>query len=176
MSLVATTSRGSEVTPIALSEVDQALTAQIVIAWAGEGGIDEKRLGWWRSDLVSQYGGETLFRQLLPDSWQWAVLQGARECARRKDAQLRRQDHNPDRIFSLYRFGFELDERIKERFQDLKRGGGEPQTALPGLALTCTGSRAGGGETPRVLVRSYAMRLGDGCGGIAGENSHYRTL
>jgi len=118
--------------PIPMSQLDHALTAQIVVAWAGESG-EEKRLGWWRSDLVSEYGGKDLFRRLLPNTWLWAVLQGAREAARRTDAELRRQDHDPDRILSLFSLGFELDERIDERLQDLKRSGREPQEALAGL-------------------------------------------
>lgn len=98
--------------PIPMSEIDRALTAQFVVAWAGESG-EEKRLGWWRSDLVSEFGGKDLFRRLLPSTWAWAVLQGAREAARRKDAELRRQDHDPDRILSLFSLGFELDERAR---------------------------------------------------------------
>src|SRR5262245_30337709 len=100
--------------PVPVSEIDHALTAQLVVAWAGEGG-EEKRLGWWRSDLVSEFGGRDLFRRLLPSTWPWAVLQGAREAARRRDAELRRQDHDPDRILSLFNLGFELNERIEER-------------------------------------------------------------
>src|SRR5882724_1861381 len=116
----------SERVPIPKSEIDLALTAQIVVAWAGEGEGEEKRLAWWRSDLVSEFGGEDLFRRLLPNTWSWAVLQGVRETARRKDAEMRRQDHNPDLIHSLFSLGFELDERIEERFQDLKRSGEPP--------------------------------------------------
>jgi hypothetical protein len=121
--------------PIPMSEIDRALTAQLVVAWAGETG-EEKRLGWWRSDLVSEFGGLDLFRRLLPATAEWAVLQGAREAARRKDAEQRRKDHDPDRILSLFSFGFELDERIDERLQDLKRSGRAPQEALPGLTGT----------------------------------------
>ena len=119
--------------PIPPSDIDSSLTAQLVVAWAGEGG-EEKRLDWWRSDLVSEFGGEDLFRRLLPHTWRWAVLQAAREAARRTDAELRRQDHDPDRILSLFNLGFELDERVEERFQDLKRSGRPPAEALPGLA------------------------------------------
>jgi hypothetical protein len=118
--------------PILTSEIDHALTAQFVVAWAGETG-EEKRLGWWRSDLVSEFGGIDLFRRLLPSTWEWAVLQGAREAARRKDTELRRQDHDPDRILSLFSLGFELDERIEERLQDLKRSARAPREALTGL-------------------------------------------
>lgn len=115
-----------------IEELDVALTAQLAVAWAGEGG-EEKRLAWWRSDLLSEFGGEDLFRRLLPNTWEWAVLQGAREAARRKDAEVREKDHNPDRILSLYSLGFELDERIGERLQDLKQAGRPPNKALPVL-------------------------------------------
>lgn len=63
---------------VPVAELDHALTAQIIIAWAGEKGEDP-RLGWWRCDLVSEFGGEDLFKRLLPNTWDWAVLQGARE-------------------------------------------------------------------------------------------------
>ena len=118
--------------PIPVSEIDHALTAQLLVAWAGETG-EEKRLGWWRSDLVSEFGGRDLFRRLLPSTWEWAVLQGAREAARRKDAELRLQDHDPDRVLSLFSFGFDVDERIEERLLELKRSGRASQEALPGL-------------------------------------------
>jgi hypothetical protein len=120
------------------SDLDAAVTAQFVVAWAGETGGEhdyEKRLGWWRSDLVSEYGGQAFFRDLLPSTWRWASLQGAREAARRKDAEMRRENHDPDDVISLYRLGFEVDERIEERLRDLKRGGEEPTQALPGLAV-----------------------------------------
>ncbi|PJB45700.1 MAG: BREX-6 system BrxE protein [Deltaproteobacteria bacterium CG_4_9_14_3_um_filter_63_12] len=126
-------SASPDLSPIPMSELDAALTAQLVVAWAGEGG-EEKRLGWWRCDLVSEFGGQDLFQRLLPSTWTWAVLQGAREAARRTDAELRRQDHDPDAILSLFSLGFELDERLEERLQDLKRSGRDPSSALPGLS------------------------------------------
>jgi hypothetical protein len=120
-------------TTAVLSEIDAALVAQIVVAWAGESG-EYKRLGWWSSDLVSEYGGRDLFKRLLPHTQLWAVLQGAREAARRRDAELRRQNHDADRVLSLFSLGFELDERLEERLQELKRAGRAPADALPGLA------------------------------------------
>ena len=116
-----------------IAEIDAVLTAQFAVAWAGEGG-EEPRLGWWRSDLCSEYGGEDLFSRLLPHTWQWAVLQAAREAARRTDEEGRGQHHDPDEIVSLFYMGFELDERIEERLQDLKRSGATPAQALPALA------------------------------------------
>lgn len=121
--------------PILASELDLLLASQVAVAWAGENGMggDERRLGWWRSDLVSEYGGQDLFKRLLPHTWRWGMLQGVREVARRRDAQLRGQDHDPDRIVSLYRLGFEIDERVEQRWQDLKRSGKSPLEALPAL-------------------------------------------
>jgi hypothetical protein len=120
-------------TALAPVEIDLALTAQLMVAWAGEGG-ESPRLGWWRSDLVSTYGGLDLFRRLLPHTALWAVLQGAREAARRTDARLRAQHHDADRLLSLFNLGFEVDERLDQRLLDLKRSGADPQKALPGLA------------------------------------------
>jgi hypothetical protein len=114
------------------SVIDSVLTTQIAIAWAGEGG-DEPRLGWWRTDLKSEYGGEDFFRRLLPHSWNWVVFQALREAARRRDAQLRQEDHDADQIVSLYCLGFEIDERADERLAEFKRTGKSPMDALPGL-------------------------------------------
>jgi hypothetical protein len=120
--------------PVSIPDLDLALTIQLVVAWAGESG-EEPRLGWWRSDLISEFGGKDLLRRLLPGTWAWAVLQGAREVARRQEVEMRRQDHDPDRIVSLYGLGFDWDERIEERLMDLKRSGRDPRRALPGLAI-----------------------------------------
>lgn len=117
------------------ASLDHALTAQFVVAWAGESGEDG-RLGWWKSDLVSEFGGKDLFMRLLPHTWDWAVLQGAREAARRHDATLRSGDHQADRLLSLFALGFEVDERLEERLQDLKRSGRSTPDALPGLVET----------------------------------------
>lgn len=114
------------------SALNHLLTAQLAVAWAGEGG-DSPRLGWWRTDLVSEDGGLDLFRRLLPRTAEWAVLQAVREAARRHDATLRSRHHNADRLITLYRHGFELDERLDERFQALKAEG-PPDQALPALA------------------------------------------
>ena len=124
---------GAHSAPFATSDLDLALTAQIVVAWAGEGG-EEPRLGWWQTDLVSEYGGEDLLKRLLPRTWPWAVLQAVREAARRKDEELRSKASDPDQLVTLYRFGFELDEQIEERLQFHKRSGLPPVEALPGLA------------------------------------------
>lgn len=112
------------------SDLDQILSAQLAVAWAGEAG-EERRLGWWRTDLLSEFGGYDLFKRLLPRTWDWAALQGAREAARRRDAELRARASDPDQILSLFRLGFELDERVEERLQEHKRAGKAPNIALP---------------------------------------------
>lgn len=94
----------SESGVLLVSEIDLILTAQLTVAWAGEKG-EEKRLGWWQTDLVSEFGGQDLFKQMMPHTWEWAVLQAAREAARRCDAELRHRDHDPDRILSLFNLG-----------------------------------------------------------------------
>lgn len=119
-------------TAVASSDLDLALTAQIALAWAGEGG-EEPRLGWWQTDLVSEFGGGDLLRRLLPRTYPWAMLQAVREAARRKDLDLRARASDPDQLVTLYRFGFELDEQIDERLQAHKRSGLTPLEALPGL-------------------------------------------
>ena len=120
-------------TPIPTSTLDRVLAAQLIVAWAGESG-EEPRLKWWRTDLNSEFGGEDLFQRLLPNTWRWAVLQAAREAARRHDAALRLKAHDPDGLVTLFRFGFAIDERLDERLQDLKGAGTEPASALPALA------------------------------------------
>lgn len=120
-------------TAVATSDLDQALTAQIVVAWAGEGG-EEPRLGWWQTDLVSEYGGEDLLRRLPPRTLPWAVLQAVRQAARRKAEELRGKASDPDQLVTLYRLGFELDEQIEERLQAHKRSGRSPVEALPAVA------------------------------------------
>ena len=115
------------------SEIDQLLSAQLIVAWAGEKGGDEKRLGWWRTDLLSEFGGRDLLSQLLPHTGEWAVYQAVREAARRTDAAAREESHDSDLLVSLYSLGFEIDERADERLQELKRSGKDPLEALPGL-------------------------------------------
>jgi hypothetical protein len=113
--------------------LDYVLNRQLTIAWAGERG-EEQRLGWWRCDMVSQYGGQDLFRRLLPNTWQWATLLAAREAARRTDAESRRESHDADAVLTLFWLGADVDRRLDERLADLVRSGVQPVDAMPDLA------------------------------------------
>ena len=110
-------------------DLDVLLTAQFLVAWAGE----SARLGWWRSDLVSRYGGFDLFFRLTPHTAPWVLLQAARETARRHDAERRNQSGDADTKLTLFHLGFERDEQADERLQHHKRGGKSPTAALPAL-------------------------------------------
>jgi hypothetical protein len=113
--------------------LDRVLVAQLVVAWAGEGGEEARRMGWWPSDMLTEYGGEDLFRRLLPRTWQWGVLRAVREAARRREAAMIERHHDPDRIVGLFNLGFEVDERLSDRIAELERAGESRATALPEL-------------------------------------------
>ena len=110
-------------------DLDAVLTAQVLVAWAGE----TARLGWWRSQLASRYGGLDLFTSLTPGSAHWTVLQAVRAAARRHDAERRGQEGDPDAIVTLFHLGFETDEQVDERLQQHKRSGRSYREVLPGL-------------------------------------------
>jgi hypothetical protein len=152
--------------PTPTPALDRLLAAQLIVGWAGEAGEDP-RLAWWRTDLSSEFGGEDLFRRLLPSTWAWAVLQGAREAARRQDAALRARAADPDQLVTLFHLGFEIDERIEERLGDLKRDGRPPAEALPSIAevVTPTWDRAAftrwveAHRVPEVVVDPAGRRI-----------------
>lgn len=122
---------------VSQSDIDRVLQLQLAIAWAGEADTDPARLGWWRTAMADEYAGEDLLRRLTPKTWPWAALEAARAAAQVVDARARAQSDDPDRMLSLYRFGFEIDERLDERLLDLKQSGQTPDQALPDL-LTLT--------------------------------------
>ena len=116
-----------------MADLNTILALQILVAWAGEAG-DPPRLGWWRTDMVSEYGGEDLFKRLLPNTWKWATLQSVREAAIRTDADSRREAHDADTLVSLFGLGAETDRQLDERLSDLVRAEQDPTDALPFLA------------------------------------------
>lgn len=113
--------------------LDEILTLQLLVAWAGEEGGEPNRLGWWRSSMVDEYGGEDLFKRLLPNTYQWAVLEAARAAAKKVDARSRKRESDADQLISLFHFGFALDELLDDRLAELKQRTAKPAEALAGL-------------------------------------------
>lgn len=122
--------RPAEGLEFAQSDLDLVLALQLAIAWAGEAGETE-RLGWWQSELISEWGGEDLFQRLMPETWRWATFQAARASAIRVDRALRMKAHNPDAVLSLFSLGVEVDERLNERLSQLKAAAAGPLESLP---------------------------------------------
>lgn len=120
--------------------LDRILTLQLALGWAGEGKTDPPRLGWWRTALNDEFGGEDLFKRLMPRTWRWAVLEAARAAARKVDAEARAQAADADQLVSLFRLGFELDEQVDDRLAELKRLVSDPAEALPELAKLVAGA------------------------------------
>jgi hypothetical protein len=116
--------------------LDEVLSLQLLVAWAGEGKTDPPRLGWWRTSLVDEFGGEDLFARLLPRTWKWAVLDAARTAARTIDAEARAHAADGDQLISLFHFGFALDEQLDDRLAEHRRSEAEPSEVLPRLAAT----------------------------------------
>ncbi|MFN3151825.1 BREX-6 system BrxE protein [Bremerella sp.] len=123
-------------------DIDVLLAAQLIVAWAGEKGDSDEptsqRLGWWRTDLIGE-GAEYDLKELLPNTWQWAMLQAVRYAAKIHDATVRDKDHDPDRLLTLYSLGFEIDEKADERLVQLKQSGVQLQDALPEVASSIGG-------------------------------------
>ena len=126
--------RRRQSTKMETSQLDHILKLQLAIAWAGESDTDPPRLGWWRTALRDEYGGEDLLRRLTPRTWQWAALEACRAAAKRVDEAARSTADDADHLLSLYRLGFEIDERLDERLLELKQGGAPPTEAFPDLA------------------------------------------
>lgn len=111
--------------------LDKILTIQLLVAWAGEGRSEPKRLGWWDTDLVDEAGGGDLLARLAPRTHVWASLELVREAARRVDAKARCKHGDPDKLRSLFFLGFDLDEKVADRLSELKRQGKPPEEVLP---------------------------------------------
>ncbi len=83
---------------VSQSDIDSLLSAQLIVAWAGEKGDPEEpasqRLGWWQTNLVGE-GAEYEFKDLLPNTWRWGMLQAVRHAAKIHDASVRAKDHDP---------------------------------------------------------------------------------
>jgi hypothetical protein len=123
-------------------QLDTILTLQLAVAHAGETDTAPPRLGWWRSSMCDEFGGEDLLRRLTPRTWRWGVLETARAAAIATDERLRRRAEDPENLVTLYRLGFEVDEQVGERLRDLKQREATVEEALPSLAgVTAAWSR-----------------------------------
>ncbi len=116
------------------STLDHVLSLQLIVSWAGERGDPDdasaRRLGWWQSDLVNEFGGGDYFAELLPLTGAWASLQAVREAARRHEASLRADLPDAASLVTLFHLGFAIDERLDSRLQEHKRTGRPPAEAL----------------------------------------------
>lgn len=118
------------------SDLDEILALQLAIAWAGETpGGEQRRLGWWKTDLVDAEGGGDLWTRLLPRTRRWAGLDAARRAARLVDERARRGHARADEMLTLFHFGFELDELLDERLSQHKLDALPPEQVLPLLSI-----------------------------------------
>jgi hypothetical protein len=138
-SLTSTVKRNDRVSQ---RDIDSLLSAQLIVAWAGEKGDAEdpasQRLGWWQTNLVGE-GAEYDLKELLPNTWRWAMLQAVRHAAKIHDASVRAKDHDPDRLLTLYSLGFEIDEKVDERLAQFKQNSKAIEEVLPDVASLING-------------------------------------
>lgn len=103
-------------TPPSPEQLDEILSVQLLLAWAGETpGGDVPRLGWWKTDVIDEDGGGDLWKRLLPRTQRWAGLDAARRAAILTDAKLRHASTRADQQLTLFHFGLALDELLAER-------------------------------------------------------------
>lgn len=107
-------------------QLDLILALQLTVAWAGEKACEPERLGWWDTDLIDEAAGGDLFARLLPRTAAWAGFEMAREAAIRADAAARGRLAKPDQALTLFHFGFEWDEALRDRLAHHKRHGQSP--------------------------------------------------
>jgi len=145
-------------------QLDSILCRQLVVAWAGEKNEDAPRLGWWETDMYSEFGGQDLFRRLCPRTRLWAALEIAREAARRADAASRKRDAR--QVLSLYPLGFDLDEALADLLAIHKRSGKVPEEVFPQFAALTSAwdpaafeAWASQGERPNLAKEPAGRRL-----------------
>jgi hypothetical protein len=127
--------------PIADPVLDSILAVQLLVAWAGEGRCEPRRLGWWDTDLIDEAGGGDFLARLAPQTHAWAALEAVREAARRVDAKARAKMAGPDKMRTLFFLGFEIDERLSDRLTAHKVERRSPADALR-FALPISGRAA----------------------------------
>lgn len=111
--------------------LDTIIALQMTVGWAGEGLCVPPRLGWWNTDLIDELGGGDLFQRLFPKSHLWASLEMVRKVAIHADKLARMRAANPDQIRTLFHWGYEIDESLRQRLRELKFLGLPPTSVLP---------------------------------------------
>lgn len=111
------------------SVIDGVLAIQIAVAMAGE--KDDGRWNWWRSTFTDALVGADFFNRATPALANWSALDACRRAAVYVDAGRRRQLAEPDRVRTLYFFGFAIDEQLSMRLSVLKDAQASPVQALP---------------------------------------------
>jgi hypothetical protein len=119
-----------ETKPPPPESLDAILALQLTVAWAGEAACDPPRLAWWKSDLVDPEGGGDLFARLVPKTAPWASLALVREAARRVDEASRQKLASPDAAWTLFHFGFTIDERLADRLAWHRQHQHDPKDVL----------------------------------------------
>ena len=109
-------------------QLDDILSLQLTVGWAGE----TPRLGWWKSDFIDRDGGGDFVTRLLPQTAAWASLQLAREAARRVDERARQRIAGGDGVWTLFHFGFDVNEQLDDRLAAHKAARALPIDVLVG--------------------------------------------
>lgn len=148
------------------AQADTLLALQFTVAWAGEAAGEPPRLGWWKSDLVDPEGGGDLFVRLVPKTAAWASLGLVRESARRTDEALRSKLARGDSVWTLFHFGFAVDEQLADRLAYHRHHRRSPAAVLgAGLLVGKPWSRNGfeamleGLGKPRVQITPAGRKL-----------------
>lgn len=115
------------------TQLDDILTIQLSVAWAGEGRCDPTRLGWWSTALVDEFDGLDMLERIMPKTYKWAALEVVRRVARLLDDQERLKASDPDKVRSIFHLGFKIDEQLDDRLTWLKKNSKAPQEALPNM-------------------------------------------
>jgi hypothetical protein len=110
--------------------LDAILALQLTVGWAGEKAEDPKRLGWWNTDLTDAMAGGDLFSRLVPRTAVWVGFELARQAALRADRRARSKLAHPDQVWTLFHFGFELDEALADRLEHHKRHTSNPASVF----------------------------------------------
>lgn len=104
----------------AMNTLDALLDLQCRVAWAGESPSESAHLGWWRTDLLDPNSGGDFVARLARRTGGWAGLQAVREAARLADQKSRQRLADPDKVRTLFFWGFELDEQLADRLRQRK--------------------------------------------------------